>query len=171
MYHQIPLNLSQVLHVYKYYGSLFSFRMQHQIVHGLKKGIWKISTPETKILIVLCYYFLFGVVSLSYFSIESANREDYLLAIQRYFICEAAGSGTECDRSGFDNFGYRWVGSLVFLMLGLIPAVNLTFVINWTVAKELCKNLWMKYFQKISSSQAKVATQEQTTSDTVEAVV
>ena len=107
------------------------------------------------------------MVSLSYFSIESANQSDYFLAIQKYFVCEAVGSGMECDRSDFDHFGYHGLVILVYLMLGLVPAVNLTFVINWTAAKQLCKHYWMKYFQKVFTRRANTANQNQTM-DTVE---
>ena len=120
------------------------------------RGAWKISTAETKIILVLCYYALFGLVALSYFAVESAYQEDQFQAIQQYFVCEAVGSGTECDRSEFDNanFGYPGLTLLVYLMLGLIPAVNLTFVINWTVVGKSCKHFWMKHFLKTTISQA-----------------
>ena len=85
--------------------------------------------------------------------VEIANQEGQFQAIQQYFVCEAVGSGMECDRSGFDNFGNPGLTSLAYLMLGLIPAVNLTFVINWTVAGKSCKHFWMKHFSKTTISQ------------------
>ena len=131
--------------------------IQNQIATGFRKGVWKLSTAETKIIVVLCYYALFGLVALSYFAVESANQEEQFQAIQQYFVCEAVGSGTECDRSGFDNFGYRGLIVLADLMLGLIPTVNLTFVINWTAAKKSCKHFLKKHFSKTTISQASMA--------------
>ena len=111
--------------------------------------MWKLSTAETKIILVLCYYALFGIVALSYFAVESSKQDDLFLAIQQYFVCEAVGSGMECDRSGFETYNYHFLTILVYMMLGLIPAVNLTFVINWTAARASCKRFWMKYSPKI----------------------
>ena len=141
---------------------------QNQIATGFRKGVWKLSTAETKIVVVLCYYALFGLVALSYFSVESAYQEEQFQVIQQYFVCEAVGSGTECDRSGFDNFGYHGLTILAYLMLGLLPAVNLTFVINWTAASESCKHFWTKHFSKTTISQANMANNQNKTTDTVE---
>ena len=142
--------------------------IQSQIATGFKKGIWKLSTAETKIILVLCYYALFGLVALSYFAVESAGNDDYLLAIQQYFVCEAVGSGTKCDLSGFDTYEFHFLTILVYMMLGLVPAVNLTFVINWTAARASCKRFWKKHFQKIAVRQANTANNQYKTTDTVE---
>ena len=149
---------------------LFLICIQNQIATGFKKQVWKISTAETKIILVLCYFALFGLVSLSYFAIETANQDDVLVAIQQYFVCEAVGSGTECDRSGFDHFGLHGLTVFVYLLLGLIPAVNLTFVINWTAAKESCKHFWIKYFPnlKTTTNQSSITINQNRTLDTVE---
>lgn len=110
--------------------------------------MWKVSTPEAKILLVLMYYAVIVIVSLSYYSVQVVEhlQEDHITPIAQYFICEAAGSsnGVECDRSGFDQLGYNVLRVLIYLLLGLIPVVNLTFVINWTVAKESIKRIWMR---------------------------
>ena len=140
--------------------------MQNLIATGFRKGVWKISTAETKIILVLCFYGLFGVLSMSYFALETAGHEDQYQAIQQYFVCEAVGSGVECDRSGFENISYFDLVALVYLMLGLVPAVNLTFVINWTAAKEFLKHFWMKHFPEITSSQTQMVNIQNHPSDT-----
>ena len=112
-------------------------------------------------MLVLCYYALFEMVSLTYFFLESPQQDDQFLAIQQYFNCEAVRSVMECYCSSFDNFGYHWFVMLVYVLLGLVPAVGLTFVINWTAAKELCKHLWMNHFKIILSAQASMANHNQ----------
>ena len=136
--------------------------MQSQITSGFKNGVWRIGTAETKIILVLCYYALFGMVTLSYFSVQAAQQEDEVTAIKQYFVCEAVGSGVECDRSGFDHFGHQGHAVLVYLLLGLIPVVNLTFVINWTVTKDSLKRLWKRYSQSIFSTQTSFVSAKQT---------
>ena len=123
--------------------------------------MWQVSIAETKILLVLCYYAIFGIASLTSFAVESANQEDQFRAIQQYFVCEAAGTGKECDLSAFDEFTKRELVAVVYMLFGLIPAVNLMFVINWTVAKKLSKRIWMRYFQGIFTSFRSVAIRTQ----------
>ena len=115
---------------------------------------------------MLCYFALFGLVTLSYHAVQVANHEELFEAIQQYFICEAVGSGMECDRSVFNKFDNSGLAALVYLLTGLIPCVNLTFVINWTATKELCTHFWMKYYSKKTSTQASVATEQSRSSDT-----
>ena len=114
--------------------------------------MWKISTPEAKILLVLMYYAVICIATLSYYSIQASEQlqGDAITPLAQYFICEAAGSGNgvECDRSGFGHFGYHGLAVLIYLLLGLIPVINLTFVINWTVAKESIKRIWMRYSKR-----------------------
>ena len=112
--------------------------------------MWKLSTAETKIILVLCYYALFGVSSLTYFSVESIDQDVKIRAIQQYFVCEAAGSGKECDRSSFDTLGYEGLIIVTYLLLGFIPTVNLTFAVNWSATKSSCHRIWMRYFQRSS---------------------
>ena len=144
--------------------------MQSQITTGFKSGVWKISTAEIKIIIVLCYYALFGIVALSNFSIEIGERENTTEAITQYFFCEAVGSGAECDRSGFDHFGHHGLAVLVYLLLGLIPVINLIFVINWSATKESVKRVKEDYFQWAFSTQSSFLSSKQTPS-TTDAVV
>ena len=136
--------------------------MQHQITSGFKKGPWKFSTAESKIILVLCYYAVFAIVGLSYFSIDAAQQVDRIAAIKQYFVCEAAGSGVECDRSGFSYFGHHVLSVLVYLTLGLIPAVNLTFVINWTVAKDLFQRAWKRFYLSTFNAQLSFVRAKQT---------
>ena len=60
--------------------------IQSQFTSGFNKGKWKISTAETKIILVLCYYALFGLLSLSYFSMESQNQAALFVAIQHLSV-------------------------------------------------------------------------------------
>ena len=111
-------------------------------------------------LVVLIYYALFSVILLIHLSTRILdNSGNQSTSLQTYFVCEAFGSGMECDHSGFDQFGTADVSVLVFLLLfSLIPLVNLTFVINWTAAMGSCKHIWMKYYQRIISSHSGIVT-------------
>ena len=114
--------------------------------------MWKISTPEAKILLVLLYYAVIFIVTLSYYSVQVGEQlqEDDITQVAQYFICEAAGSGNgvECERSVFGHFGYHGLAVLIYFLLGFIQVVNLTFVINWTVVKESVKHIWVRYSKR-----------------------
>ena len=113
-----------------------------------KKGICNWNPAETKITMVLIYYGVFLLTALIYFSVASTDLDTAVLGIQQYFVCEAAGSGMECDRSSFDQFGF-YMGMLVYIMIGFLPAVNLVFVINWTATRRSCRRVKKKYSQWI----------------------
>ena len=114
-------------------------------------------------------YGIFGIVTLSYFSLGIINQNEYITAIEQYFVCEAAGSGAECDRSEFEQFTYSGLEITTFALLGFTPFVNLIFVVNWRTSKDLCQKIWNRCCQSSSwsslrqtKSQAVNATNEKT---------
>ena len=90
---------------------------------------------------------LFGILSLSYFAVQFADEAVFVAAVEEYFVCEAAGSGMECDRSGFEKFTHIGLVKVIYIMLGLFPVINLTFVFNWTFARATVKHTWMRCSQ------------------------
>ena len=90
-------------------------------------------------------------MALSTFSVEFAHLEEISTAIQQYFICEAAGSEVECDRSSFEDLSFHRLVLVGYFLFGLLPVVNLAFVINWKSAKASYKHFWTKYYQKVIS--------------------
>ena len=61
--------------------------------------MWKISTAETKILIILCYHGIFGIIVMSHSAVKLAEQDEFNDAIQQYFVCEEAGFQMACNRS------------------------------------------------------------------------
>ena len=110
-----------------------------------KKENSKISTAEAKIFIALSYYAVFGIFTLTYFSLFTSSGEAYFQEIQKYFVCEAKGSGSACDRSQFEQYQHPWLRGLTFTLFGLLPLVNLIFVISWKDSKralqEKCRKI------------------------------
>ena len=122
----------------------------------------KISTAETKILIILCYYALFAVVSLSYFTAGLEDQDEFLDAIERYFVCEGARSQMECNRAELEQFTYPGVVIATFVLLGFIPCVNLIFVINWRATKKLWKSIQMRWFTCVPREHVTMPSNDQT---------
>ena len=97
-----------------------------------EKGKVVVSTAEKKLLIVLCYYILFGIVSMVFSSLTSSNISRQLFeAIVNHFTCEALGyTPGKCDRGLFQQYSITWLFSLTLVLLALIPVVSLLFVLN-----------------------------------------
>ena len=151
--------------------AIISFRIfcaQNQIATSYRSRSWKISTAETKILVVLCYYAIFGIIALSFFAISSAEQEEFINAIEEYFICEGAGSQMECDRSQFEQYTYSGLVITTFVLLGFLPCVNLIFVIKWGAGKHFFHGIWVRWFRGISSKLETVHSKAETVETTIE---
>ena len=86
----------------------------------------KVSTAETKILVILCYYVLFSVVSLPYFALGLGNLDELINAIGQYFVCESTGSQMECNRFEFEQFTYPGVKTFELLA----PLVSISSLVS-----------------------------------------
>ena len=74
----------------------------------------------------------------------------FTAAVEQYFVCEAAGTGIECDHSDINQYTYAGPVSVSNIMFGLAPVVNLVFVLNWTAAKATLKSKWPKFSEAFS---------------------
>ena len=119
------------------------------------KGDRKVNTAEIKITIILCYYAVLIVISVIY--LATSDLDAALTGIQQYFICEGAGSGLECDRSSFNQTVTLALATIVYIMLGFVPAFNLAFVINWTATKKYWWRLRKAYSEWNESYQSTIA--------------
>ena len=84
------------------------------------------------------------------FIVQSYNFPKFTLAIEQYFVCEAAGTGIECDHSNIDQYTSIGLESLLIITFGLAPVINLIFVVNWVVAKARLKSNWTKLSEALS---------------------
>ena len=134
---------------------------QNRITSSYRNRVCKISTAETKILIILCYYALFAVVSLSYFTVGLGDQDEFDDAVGRYFVCESAGSQMECNRSELEQFTYDDVVIATLVLLGLVPCVNLIFVINWGATKDLRQSIRMRWFRCVSREHVTLPSNDQ----------
>ena len=100
---------------------------------------------ETKIFISLIYCTIVGAVTLADFVIL-IKRQDFLISeIEMHFICEARGSGSPCDRSKLEDNVYHWIDLITYALLGLIPVVNLIFIISWKGVKRVLQENFRKF--------------------------
>ena len=112
-----------------------------------------IGSAERKLLIILCYYVLLVVISLTGFTVSLRSSGLYISALLQYMHCEATGVDPEnpCNRAPFEEQTYPALTTLAYVLLWIFPAVNLIFAINISELKEKFKT-WHGQAAKRSSS-------------------
>ena len=104
---------------------------------------FKVGAAEHKILIILCYYVLLGVIALTAFTIFTRNSRLSADSVAEYWQCEIAGVNPEnsCDRlrDSFQQLSYPGLTAVTIVLLGLFPAVNLMYAVNIKEIKQKVK--------------------------------
>lgn len=91
-----------------------------------------VSTAEKKLLFVFTYYTIFVLVVLIYFALFTGEQENLSNAAKVYFLCEAPGHNPEspCPQD-YEQFSYPGLAGATFVLLELLPIVNLVYVVPW----------------------------------------
>ena len=106
------------------------FRVKHS------KNLLNIETAERKILIVFGYYVILAVFSLITFTITTRNVDELSSELLKYFLCERSAPDTPCSREEFEKLSQPVLTSIVYVLLGLFPLVNLSFIVNIREVKQ-----------------------------------
>jgi hypothetical protein len=103
-----------------------------------------ISGIEMKLLVVLFYFIIFGVVSLVHYSIADAQQDEFINGLNVYFDCQSTGlvNGTnDCDPYGhYQRLDNPYFKSIAYIMMGLVPIVNFVFVVQWKAVWDAIKS-------------------------------
>ena len=104
----------------------------------MSKASTMIGSAERKLLIILCYYVLLVVISLTGFTVSLRSSGLYIGALLEYMQCEATGVDPEnpCSRASFEEQTYPGLSTLAYVLLWIFPAVNLIFAVNISELKE-----------------------------------
>ena len=130
----------------------YIYYLQNWIIQRrYKKKNSKINIVQAKIFIALLYYAVFGIISLVYISLSESSQDIFLEELQKYFVCEAKGTGSACDRSQFEQHQHTWLRGLTFTLLGLLPLVNLIFVISCNDCMQQFKEKSANFFSYVSN--------------------
>ena len=105
---------------------------QHQGIFRSKSiGGMALSAAEIKLLFALCYYAVFGIVTILYFQPTLEHQENFFTDIESYYrsnICPNNSSVYSTFDSKYSFDGRRAVG---YVIMSLIPTALLVFLINW----------------------------------------
>ena len=104
----------------------------HKMKSRLKREFQKYGgTAELKILIVLCYYIIFTVVSLTSFSIISKHIPKLRDDLTQYFACESRGVSSEMDcQREVDRIDSEIALTLAYVLIGFFPYVNIIYIVS-----------------------------------------
>ena len=75
---------------------------------------------------------------LTTFTITTRNSELFVEELLNYFACEGRGNdpSNPCDRNTFRQLTYPWLTVVSYMLIYMIPVVNLVYVLNIKELKE-----------------------------------
>ena len=90
---------------------------------------------------VLCFYVVFGVLTLCHFGLSTQDQEKFIKAVTEYFTCEYFGDfpAGRCERKYFERYVYPGLTAATYFFMGLIPVANLVFVVDWRRVSQIMK--------------------------------
>ena len=110
-----------------------------------------------KILLLLSYFIVFGIISLVNFSISINEADPFLDDLFKYFACHLFGNNPECEdiRQDFEKHLKPGLSGTSYLLLALITWVHLLFAIQAQDVKRTVKSVIKRYRStlKFSSQQ------------------
>lgn len=121
---------------------------------------------EKKLLCVLLSVLVFGTLISIYFTIFGATRKDFVIAVQKYFTCEASGHVPgKCSRDEVEKYSTPFLAMFSYISLVLFPLFSLNFVINWQKITNIrCeKNFlpsWFKSDDSLRSNSPSISNEE-----------
>jgi len=99
----------------------------------------KFSVPEVKILILSCYFIIFGIITLVNISITNRDSNAVLHRMLKYFDCQARGSSANntCSEEydELDSYSKSELNGITYFLLCFIPWSNLLFAIKFSHIK------------------------------------
>lgn len=144
--------------------SFIPFSPQKHIIAKLRGQRPKISwwSSEIKVLIILCYYIILGVVVLTTFTIAMANLSDFYEEIVYNFKCERqpqlanninnnSTTRSTCGRQRLEQLVNPIPTTIAFVLLGIYPTVNLVYTWNYRELKEKWKSRQVQYVNRSNS--------------------
>ena len=105
------------------------------------------SVPEVKILTLLSYYMVFGVVELLNLTISLNNATPFLNDLFKYFECQLMGYDPVCEdrRRQFETHLKPELNGVSYFLFALITWVNLLFAIRGDDMKWLIQKVTYYY--------------------------
>ena len=120
-------------------------------MRGKSKYFYHISfsVPEVKILILSCYFIIFGIIGLIDYSINIGNSNFFQDALSDYFACQIFGvSPSHTCNAEFDRLTshvYPGLSNTAFFSWSLLPWLNLLFAVQVSDIKKVLQKVMFFY--------------------------
>ena len=125
------------------------------------------SVPEVKILIVLSYYMVLGIVQLLNITISLNNATPFLKDLFKYFECQLPGYDPMCEdiRRQFETHLKPELNGVSYFLYALITWVGLLFAVRGDDVKWLIQKV-VSYYQIVKARFHATDSSSKTTSAT-----
>ena len=97
-----------------------------------------LSPAERKVFVVFLYYLFSGVLQFSTFSLVIRDIDHNIKALGSYFQCQRSGLDESCS---LDTRFIEFWSLLAFIVVLLLPVINLYFALKLKTVFLLCKSL------------------------------
>ena len=107
------------------------------------KKVTPVGKAQAKILFVVCYYVVSGILVLTLYSYYQVTDESSIQAVSRYFACQSAGIQSGRDCGDVPKVHLEVLDSLLafsLVLIGLLPAVILVFMVKCNCKNRCCVN-------------------------------
>ena len=98
-------------------------------------------TAERKVLIVLLYMVPVGVLAATGVTVFTRDAPRFEEELGKYFLCEAIPSPGQPCTGGYRKYSHPVVTIIAAVLVGLLPLVNLIFIIDTHLVKNLLQLL------------------------------
>ncbi|XP_065890388.1 uncharacterized protein [Dysidea avara] len=116
--------------------TFWTLHRREQLFERSTKCFWiiRFSVPEVKILMLSCYFIVFGITALINVSISARDLDIILEKLFIYFICQSTGyNGPDTCGKERDELEYYLkpeLNAVTYILLGLLPWSNLLFAVQ-----------------------------------------
>ena len=107
-----------------------------KLVEGKRPQL--IGKAQAKILFIMCYYIITGIIALTVFVNFEVKGASEHQKFREYFSCQSAGmqEGSDCGESIGERLQeFTVLGAVSIILIGLLPAVVLAFSIKCVKCK------------------------------------
>ncbi|XP_065890372.1 uncharacterized protein [Dysidea avara] len=141
----VPLSVLLATGVNMIFHTFFSVHKNAGLIKREDGQCITFSVPEVKILLLLCYCMIIGVISLINLTVAIDDTDLFLKDLTNYFICHLGGDDPMCEqfRREFEKHDHVKMNVFTYFLIALITWVDLLFSIHSQDVK------WM--IQKMSS--------------------
>jgi len=117
----------------------------------------KLTTPEVKMLALLCFFLVFGISNVVYFTLYARNYEFLISLATEYAVCHAYGQENACEihKDEIQDYRYHGLANTCYFLMAFLTISNLLFAIHVKQLKGHIHRLSVKASRKLRSLSVK----------------